>query len=50
MCSFIWEYTPQGHEYWSEISKRNIKIYFDEETKKLIKEALLTERFRIFSL
>jgi hypothetical protein len=21
-CGFIWEYTPQGHEYWSKISQR----------------------------
>jgi len=22
---FIWEYTPQGNEYWSRISQRNVK-------------------------
>jgi hypothetical protein len=36
-CGFIWEGTPQGNDYWSKISKRNIKIYFDEETRKLKK-------------
>lgn len=23
-CAFIWEYTPQGHDYWFEISKRKV--------------------------
>jgi hypothetical protein len=23
-CAFIWEGTPQGHEYWREISERKV--------------------------
>jgi hypothetical protein len=23
-CAFIWEYTPQGHDYWREISERKV--------------------------
>jgi hypothetical protein len=24
LCGFIWEITPQGNDYWREISKRKI--------------------------